>query len=74
MIDKKKKAQIIKDLCRDLGIETKEVIYVGDSDTDIEAFKEVGLSIAFNTTSEELKKVATHVVASNNLKDILMYI
>ncbi len=71
---KEKKAQIIQDLCRGLEIETKEVIYVGDSDADIEAFKEVGLSIAFNTTSEELKKAATRVVDSQNLADILKYI
>ena len=44
-----------------------------DSDTDIEAFKEVGLSIAFNSTSEQLKKVASYVyvVESNNLANVL---
>ena len=60
-------------LCRDLGIQTKETIYIGDSDADIEAFKEVGLSIAFNSKSDELKKVATHIVDSNNLSDIIPY-
>ena len=44
---KHKKAEIIHHLCKDLGIKPEEVIYIGDSDTDIEAFKEVGLSIAF---------------------------
>lgn len=68
---KKKKAQIIGDLCSNLGISKKEVVYVGDSDTDIEAFKEVGKSIAFNSTSEKLKKVSTYVVDSSNLKDII---
>src|SRR3989338_7726248 len=44
-----KKAEIIMNLCNDLNILTKEAIYIGDSDTDIEAFKIVGISIAFNS-------------------------
>ncbi|MFC1774815.1 HAD family hydrolase [Nanoarchaeota archaeon] len=71
---KEKKAQIIRDLCSNLGISPKEVIYIGDSDTDIEAFKEVGISIAFNSSSEELKKVSKHVVNTHNLKDVIQYI
>ena len=71
---KEKKAQIIRHLCEDLGISPQEVIYVGDSNTDIEAFKTVGLSIAFNSDSQELKSVATHVVESNNLADVLPYL
>ena len=71
---KEKKAQIIRDLCSDLGISPKEVIYVGDSDTDIEAFKEVGISIAFNSSSEELKKVSKYTVDTHNLADVIQYI
>lgn len=71
---KEKKAQIIQDLCSDLGILPKEVIYVGDSDTDIEAFKKVGISIAFNSSSEELKKVAKYTVNTHNLVDVIRYI
>ena len=73
-VGKHKKAEIINHLCKDLKLKPKEVIYIGDSDTDIEAFKEVGLSIAFNSSSEQLKKVATHVVESNNLADVLPYL
>ena len=71
---KEKKAQIIQDLCSNLGISTKEVIYVGNSDTDIEAFKEVGISIAFNSSSEELKKVSKYTVDTHNLADVIKYI
>ncbi len=71
---KEKKAKIIRDLCSDLGISPREVIYIGDSDTDIEAFKEVGLSIAFNSASHELKKLATYIVETHNLKDTIKYI
>lgn len=70
----KEKPKIIRNLCSDLNISPKEVIYIGDTDIDTEAFKLVGLSIAFNSTSEELKKVATHVVATNNLADVIKYI
>lgn len=71
---KEKKAKIIRDLCRDLGISPKEVIYIGDSDKDIEAFKKVGISIAFNSSSEKLKNVATHIVNTHNLSHCLKYI
>ncbi len=71
---KEKKAQIVRNLCSDFGISQKDVIYIGDSDADIEAFKEVGLSIAFNSSSEELKKTATYVVETNNLADVIKYI
>jgi len=66
-----KKAQIIQDLANNLNIKLSEVIYIGDDDIDIEAFKQVGLSIAFNSKSEGLKKVASIVVDSDNLKDII---
>ncbi|MFH1064971.1 MAG: HAD hydrolase family protein, partial [Nanoarchaeota archaeon] len=71
---KHKKAMIIRDLCGDLSIKPKECIYIGDSETDLEAFKEVGLSIAFNSDSKELKKAATHVVNSKNLADVIKYV
>ena len=71
---KHKKAEIIRHLCKDLKLKPTEVIYIGDSDTDLEAFEEVGLSIAFNSASEKLKKVATHIVESNNLADVLPYL
>lgn len=70
----KKKAEIISHLCKDLGISLNECIYIGDSDQDIEAFKVVGLSIAFNSSSNGLKKVAKIVVESNNLADVLEHI
>ena len=69
-----KKVQIIQHLCQDLGIEPKDVIYVGDSDTDLHAFQFVGTSIAFNSSSETLQKAATHIIHGKNLKKILPFI
>jgi len=71
---REKKAEIIRGLCSELGISLAEVIYIGDGDTDIEAFKIVGLSIAFNSSSAELRQVASHVVDSSNLADVLQFI
>lgn len=69
-----KKAEILKHLCYDLGIKLSECICVADDKTNVKLFKEAGLSIAFNSDSEELKKAATHIVDSNNLADILKYL
>jgi phosphoserine phosphatase len=69
-----KRVEIIKSLCDDLGISSSECIYVGDSESDVEACGVVGKSIAFNSSSEELKEVATHVVESSNLSDILTHL
>ena len=69
-----KKAEIIKHLCVDLNIDLGDVVYVGDSDNDLLAFKIVGKSIAFNSKSDKLKKVATIVIDSDNLAKILPYL
>jgi len=66
-----KKAEVILQLCSQMDISPKDVIYIGDSDQDVDAFKAVGLSIAFNSSSDELKKVANHVVESNDLNKVL---
>jgi phosphoserine phosphatase len=68
------KSEIIRHLARDLKIDLKEVIYVGDSDTDLAAFRSVGKSIAFNSSSNALKREATHIVDSNNLAEILKHL
>ena len=69
-----KKAEIIRKLCAELRISSKEVIYIGDDDIDFEAFQEVGVSIAFNSKSKGLRKVATHVVEGDDLRKIIQYL
>lgn len=71
---KHKKAEIIRHLCKDLGISGKECIYIGDSETDIEAFQEVGLAIAFNPQSAELEKIAHYVVKGSSLGAVVQYL
>ena len=65
------KAVIVRDLSKKVGVNLTDVIYVGDSKNDVEAFREVGTSIAFNCSYSPLKEVATHIVDSDNLNDIL---
>lgn len=69
-----KKAEIIEHLCEDLSIDLSEVIYIGDTELDVEAFKIVGKAIAFNSRSDELKEVAHVVIDSQNLADVLPHI
>ena len=71
---KEKKAAIIKNLCKNLDITLQEVIFIGDSDTDLAGFEIVGKSIAFNSNSDKLKEIATHVVENNNLANIIKYV
>jgi len=71
---RERKAKIIEDLCRKLGIDLNEVIYIGDTHYDIEAFKTVGKAIAFNAESEELKKLAHVVVDSQDLRDVIPHL
>lgn len=68
---KENKAVILKKLCHNLNIKLSDVAYVGDSETDVEAMKIVGLPIAFNTTSSAVKMHAKEVVRGNNLLDVL---
>lgn len=68
------KGKLIADFCKEKNIDLKDVVCVGDNENDIPMMKEAGLSIAFNTKSEELKKQCKVVVESNDLREILKYI
>ncbi len=68
---KEKKVEIIKSLCSKLNIKEKEVIYIGDTETDLEAFKIVGLAIAFNPKSKILEEKADITIKEKNLKKII---
>lgn len=58
-------------LCRKLGITLKDAVAVGDGRNDIPLFKAVGMSIAFNTKNDDVRKAATHHVEGNDLRKIL---
>jgi Cof subfamily protein (haloacid dehalogenase superfamily) len=48
-----------------LGISTDAVATIGDMQNDLAMFRKSGLSIAMGNATDDVKKVATHVTASN---------
>ncbi len=65
------KERIIETLCDDFSLLPTQVLYIGDSMSDIDAFKVVGVSIAFNSAPEELKAIATHAIETSDLRDVV---
>jgi energy-converting hydrogenase A subunit R len=65
------KAAAIRDATRRLGVKIAEVMYVGDSITDVEAFKLVrqfgGLAVSFNGNSYAVRNADVAVMADGNL-------
>jgi hydroxymethylpyrimidine pyrophosphatase-like HAD family hydrolase len=56
------KAEGLKLALKLLNIEPKEVVAIGDSETDIPVFDVCGLSIALGHSDDEVKVHANHVV------------
>ena len=65
------KAEAIRDAAKRLGAELGDVMYVGDSITDVEAFKLVrangGLTVSFNGNSYAVKNAEVAVLSESNL-------
>ena len=65
------KAQWVRKILETFGVESEESVAIGDSSGDIEMFKRVGFSIAFNSTCSELDQIANVCMQSENLADII---
>lgn len=66
------KLKQLEELTEKLGISINEVVFVGDSENDIEVFRETRHGIAINCSSRKLKEIAWHEIFSlNQIKDIL---
>jgi energy-converting hydrogenase A subunit R len=65
------KAEAICDAVKRLGAELADVMYVGDSITDVEAFKLVrangGLTVSFNGNSYAVKNAEVAVLSESNI-------
>lgn len=66
-----RKAEWVECICRELNIEPRQTISIGDSRGDIDMFKKTGFSIAFNSSCSELDEVATICLKSEDLTDII---
>jgi len=67
---KSEKAGVVKRLCKDLSIQPKDCIFIGDSRSDIGAFKQAGLAIAFNPKDDEARQAADIIVESEDLFEV----
>jgi len=66
------KVEHLRDLIKKLGITMDQVVFIGDSDNDIEAFEATKQGIAVNSSSDKLKKVSWKIVHSlEEIKSIL---
>ena len=70
IIDEKRKAEILDEICRKEGITRDEAVAVGDGSNDRIMVANAGLGIAFNA-KEVLKKVADGAIRRNHMKGIL---
>ena len=59
------KGNAVKILCEKLNIPFDKTMAVGDADNDIEMLKSVNIKVAMENASENLKKVANVITASN---------
>jgi len=67
------KTAYFKKIADELEISYSKCAHVGDEVNDIPIFKEVGLSIAFNSTKKEVKKAADIIIDKKDLREILAY-
>jgi phosphoserine phosphatase len=65
------KAEWVRSILKQFNVEPKESIAIGDSSGDLEMFRVVGYSIAFNSSCRDLDQIATLCVQSQNLADII---
>jgi phosphoserine phosphatase len=70
IIDAKRKAEILDDICYKEGITRDEVVAVGDGSNDRIMVANAGLGIAFNA-KEMLKKIADGAITKDHIKGVL---
>ncbi len=68
--DEHDKALFVEEWCASNGYSMNRVAAIGDSRSDVPLFKRVGMSIALNATTDA-RFAATHVLDTDNLKDVL---
>ena len=66
-----KKAEWVRRIMKEFGVESEEVIAIGDSKGDIDMFQMVEFSIAFNSSCSDLDKIANVCIQSQNLADLI---
>ncbi|MCX8119117.1 MAG: phosphoserine phosphatase SerB [Desulfobacterota bacterium] len=70
VIDARRKAEIMDEICKREGVSREEVVAIGDGSNDRIMVANAGLGIAFNA-KEVLKKVADGALTKEHMKGIL---
>jgi phosphoserine phosphatase len=70
IVDARRKAEIMDEICRKEGVMRDEVVAVGDGSNDRIMLANAGLGIAFNA-KEILKKVADGAITRDHMKGVL---
>lgn len=70
IIDARRKAELLDEICRKEGVTRDEVVAVGDGSNDRIMVANAGLGIAFNA-KEILKKVADGAITKDHMKGVL---
>jgi len=65
------KGKWVRRIGRKFNVSPEEMIAIGDSTGDIGMFEMVGLSVAFNSSSDQLKKAADHWIPGPDLRAII---
>jgi phosphoserine phosphatase len=65
------KAEWVKRILKEFGVKPEESMAIGDSLGDLEMFRVVGFSVAFNSSCKDLDQIAKVCVQSQNLIDII---
>jgi len=70
IVDARRKAEVMDEICRKEGVTRDEVVAVGDGSNDRIMLANAGLGIAFNA-KEILKKVADGAITRDHMKGVL---
>ncbi|MHA1859609.1 MAG: HAD-IB family phosphatase [Candidatus Asgardarchaeia archaeon] len=65
------KDKLLREIMDKVGLNEENCAAVGDGETDLSLFKNVGLSIAINPKDEKLEKFVDVVLKTNDLRDLM---
>lgn len=68
------KKEGLLEICRLEKLRPEDIAFVGDHDNDVDIAKAAGFSIAFNSKSRELERIADVVIERKDLREILKYL